>query len=861
MVGYLNRNRTTVLIVAAVVVAAYLSYFIDGPRTRSVLVFAWAYAVPLVLASMVGIIGERSGVVNIGIEGQMLAAAFAAFFAAAVSRSLLVGVLAGIGTGILMGAFLAVTTVRWRMDQIIAGVVLNIVATGLTSFYYSQGQTLPRAMPKFSVPLLSEIPLIGPAFFHNGAFALFAIVAVLVLQYLLFSSRWGLRTRAIGEHPHAADTAGVNVVALRLFNVSAAGLLAGAAGAYLSFLALAIMIFGAWHPLRAMAAALFFGFTAALASQLQADRVVDIPPQFVNLLPYVLTLVVLAVAAERVHPPAAVGQPFGGTRGGRGAGAPAGRGRPTVRQGGHLMSARHLMSAPAGPGSTAASPDHPAGRLLELDGVTRAFGAVKANTGITMHVDRGEIVALLGENGAGKSTLVKQIFGLLKPDTGTIKIKGDPRPVKNPSDAIRRGVGMVHQHFQLVPVMTVAENLILGNEPTRAGRVDLDSARTMVRELSTKYGLRVDADARVEDMPVGAQQRAEILKALSRDAELLILDEPTAVLTPQETDELLSVMRDLADRGTSIVFITHKLREVLAVADRVYVLRGGRVAGEVAAKDTDQAALARMMVGRSVVLAVDKEPSDPGDVVLQVSDLVVRDERKLPAVDGFSVNVRAGEIVGLAGVEGNGQRELVEAIAGMRKPESGSVTMLGKDITAAHPFAVHDAGVGHIPEDREKHGLVSGHTIADNLILNRFTYPQFSRRGVRDESAINDNATALREQFDIRSSGIHAHAGSLSGGNKQKIVVARELSAKPRLLVAAQPTRGVDVGSIEFIHQQIVAARDDGAAVLLVSAELDEVLSLSDRIVVIHAGRAVAQLPAEGADRAEIGRLMAGGGH
>ncbi|PIE26821.1 MAG: ABC transporter permease [Micrococcales bacterium] len=326
MVGYLNRNRTTVLIVAAVVVAAYLSYFIDGPRTRSVLVFAWAYAVPLVLASMVGIIGERSGVVNIGIEGQMLAAAFAAFFAAAVSRSLLVGVLAGIGTGILMGAFLAVTTVRWRMDQIIAGVVLNIVATGLTSFYYSQGQTLPRAMPKFSVPLLSEIPLIGPAFFHNGAFALFAIVAVLVLQYLLFSSRWGLRTRAIGEHPHAADTAGVNVVALRLFNVSAAGLLAGAAGAYLSleatstfergftagrgFLALAIMIFGAWHPLRAMAAALFFGFTAALASQLQADRVVDIPPQFVNLLPYVLTLVVLAVAAERVHPPAAVGQPF-----------------------------------------------------------------------------------------------------------------------------------------------------------------------------------------------------------------------------------------------------------------------------------------------------------------------------------------------------------------------------------------------------------------------------------------------------------------------------------------------------------------------------------------------------------------------
>lgn len=506
-----------------------------------------------------------------------------------------------------------------------------------------------------------------------------------------------------------------------------------------------------------------------------------------------------------------------------------------------------------------APPSHAPGELLALAGVSKAFGAVQANRDITMHVTRGEIVALLGENGAGKSTLVKQVFGLLRPDAGTIRIKGDAKPVKDPADAIARGVGMVHQHFQLVPVMTVAENIILGHEPHQRGRVDLESARARVRELSASFGLMVNPDAAIEDLPVGAQQRVEILKALSRDVDLLILDEPTAVLTPQETDELLMVMRDLADRGTSIVFITHKLREVLAVADRVYVLRAGAVVGEVAAAATDQAELAQLMVGRNVVLSIDKPPADPGEVVLEVSDLVVMDERRLATVNGFNLRIRAGEIVGVAGVEGNGQRELVQAIAGMRRPRSGRVTVAGRDITSSHPFAVHDAGVGHIPEDREKHGLVSGHTIADNLVLNRFTYPQFARHGIRDTVAIDANATTLRTAFDIRSGGIHSLAGSLSGGNKQKIVVARELSAKPRLLVAAQPTRGVDVGSIEFIHQQIVAARDDGAAVLLVSAELDEVLSLSDRIAVVHAGRVVAEMPGHRADRGEIGRLMAGG--
>lgn len=498
--------------------------------------------------------------------------------------------------------------------------------------------------------------------------------------------------------------------------------------------------------------------------------------------------------------------------------------------------------------------------LLDVRGVSKAFGKVQANKDLSIHVNPGEIVALLGENGAGKSTLVKQIFGLITPDEGEIVVKGDNRPIKDPSDAIARGIGMVHQHFQLVPVMTVAENIILGNEPHRGLKLDIEGARTLVKSISEKYGLEVDPDIEIEDLPVGMQQRVEILKALSRSVDLLILDEPTAVLTPQETDELLDVMRSLAASGTSIVFITHKLREVLAVADRVYVLREGQLAGEVNARDTDQAGLAQLMVGRAVVLRVDKGEPHVGDQVLDVDDLVVLDDRKLKAVNGLSLSVHAGEIVGLAGVEGNGQREFVEAIVGMRPVVSGHITLSQTDdITQTQPYHVHEAGVGHIPEDREKHGLVAGYSIADNLVLNRFDEPEFAARGVRNFESRDANAQALVDKFDIRTASIHSSAASLSGGNKQKVVVARELSAEPKLLLAAQPTRGVDVGSIEFIHNQIVAARDAGAGVLLVSAELDEILSLADRIVVIHAGRAVAEMPAKDADRQLIGRLMAGG--
>lgn len=496
--------------------------------------------------------------------------------------------------------------------------------------------------------------------------------------------------------------------------------------------------------------------------------------------------------------------------------------------------------------------------LLEIHDVSKRFGSVIANDAISLAVNEGEILALLGENGAGKSTLVKAVFGLVKPDSGVIKINGSVMESGDTAAAISSGVGMVHQHFQLVPVMSVTENLILGDEPKKFGVVNFKKARAEALELSEKYGLHVDPDAIIEDLPVGMAQRVEILKALRREVKLLILDEPTAVLTPQETDELLEVLRNLAKRGVGILFITHKLREVMAVADRIAVLRGGKLMGTTTPNESSESKLAQMMVGREVVLRVKKTQAKPKDVLLAVKNLHVNDDRKLEAVKDLSLEVHAGEILGLAGVEGNGQRELVEAICSMRPRLSGEVLVKGRSIPNMNPKAVHLAGISHIPEDREKHGLVTSYSIADNLVLNQYDQAPFARGWVRDLEKVSSNGEALVEKFDIRAPGAALTAGSLSGGNKQKVVVARELSQQLDVVVAAQPTRGVDVGSIEFIHTQLIAARDAGAAVLLVSAELDEILSLADRIAVISNGKIVATFSAQEADRNTIGRLMAG---
>ena len=497
---------------------------------------------------------------------------------------------------------------------------------------------------------------------------------------------------------------------------------------------------------------------------------------------------------------------------------------------------------------------------LEATGISKTFGSVKANDQVNLEVQKGRIHALLGENGAGKSTLVNILFGLYKADSGIVKVDGEPVDLGRPKDAIDRGIGMVHQHFQLVPVLTVAENIVLGNEPSnKANVVDIENAKEKVRELAEKYQLEVDTEATVEDLPVGTQQRVEILRSLYRNADILILDEPTAVLTPQETDHLLQVLKKLASQGVAIIFITHKLREVLEVADEVTVMRNGQVVGSTTPAETDESGLAEMMVGRSVVLRVSKETASPDATILEVINLCVQDDRELMAVNDLSLKVRSGEIFGIAGVEGNGQRELVETITGLRTADMGEILIGDTSITEFSPRQISELGVAHIPEDREKHGLIGAHSVADNLILNRYYKSPFSNRGIRQQKAIADYAKEMVEKFDIRTPSIETPSSSLSGGNKQKAIAAREFSHNAQLLVASQPTRGIDVGSIEFVHQQLINQRDQGLAVLLVSAELDEILSLSDRIGVIYRGQLIVTANATDLDRNRIGRIMTTG--
>ncbi|NUR28285.1 MAG: ABC transporter ATP-binding protein [Catenulispora sp.] len=497
---------------------------------------------------------------------------------------------------------------------------------------------------------------------------------------------------------------------------------------------------------------------------------------------------------------------------------------------------------------------------LELRGITKTFGSVAANSAIDLTVEPGEIHCLLGENGAGKSTLMNILYGLLTPDSGEIVVDGEAREFKSPRDAIAAGIGMVHQHFMLVPVFTVAENLVLGNEESRGGPLgwlDRRKARQDVKEVSARYGLPVDPDALVEDLPVGVQQRVEIVKALMRDAEVLILDEPTAVLTPQETEELFTVMRGLKAAGKSVVFITHKLREVRAVADRITVIRRGRVVGSAEPTATARE-LASLMVGRDVRLVVEKEPREPGEVALRVQGLTVRDDRGCLAVDDVSFDLHAGEVLGIAGVQGYGQTELVEAITGLR-PAEGSALLRGKELVGASPRQVLRQGLGHVPEDRQHDGLVPDFSIAENLALDEADRAPFGNALMLDLDAIARNGAERLAEFDIRAESAQTPAAALSGGNQQKVVVARALQRDPSLLIASQPTRGVDVGAMEFIHKRIIEQRDAGKPVLIVSTELDEITALSDRIAVMYRGKIVGIVPPDTSNE-ELGLLMAGSG-
>ena len=493
---------------------------------------------------------------------------------------------------------------------------------------------------------------------------------------------------------------------------------------------------------------------------------------------------------------------------------------------------------------------------LRLSGITKRFGALVANDSIDLDIRPGQIHCLLGENGAGKSTLMNVLFGLLQPDSGTISVDGVAHHIRNPKQAMALGIGMVHQHFMLVDVFTVAENLVLGREKTRAGVLDMAGARRTVRELSTRYGLDVDPDARVEDLPVGVQQRVEILKALANDARYLIFDEPTAVLTPQEIDELMLVMQALRDEGRAIVFITHKLREVKQIADVITVIRRGACVGT-AEPSTSAAELAELMVGRTVSLQVGKQNTEPGAVRLEITGLTIAGPSGAVVVDDFGLEVRGGEIVCVAGVQGNGQTELTEAMMGLITPTSGTIRLDGTPLTGLSTKRIIGAGVGFVPEDRQHDGFVGTFTVAENLVLNTFDEAPFAHGMALDLGAVTTNATQRIAEFDIRTQTTQTPAGSLSGGNQQKVVLARELSRSLALLVASQPTRGVDVGAIEFLHERIVTERDRGTAVLIVSTELDEVVALADSIVVMYRGRSVGTVPAD-TSREVLGLMMAG---
>ncbi|WP_108993407.1 ABC transporter ATP-binding protein [Paenibacillus agaridevorans] len=498
------------------------------------------------------------------------------------------------------------------------------------------------------------------------------------------------------------------------------------------------------------------------------------------------------------------------------------------------------------------------GAVVQLKGITKRFPGLVANDSIDLELKKGEIHALLGENGAGKSTLMNILFGLYQPDEGEIWINGERTVIDGASKAIELGIGMVHQHFKLVQPFTVAENIVLGDEPKKGLKIDYKLANQRVREISGRYGLKVDPQVRIQNITVGMQQRVEILKTLYRGAEIVIFDEPTAVLTVQEIEELIQIIRNLAAEGKSIIIITHKLKEVMALANTVTVIRRGKVVRTLPTSGTNERQLAELMVGRDVSFEVEKSQAKPGEVVLDIRNLRMKGDQGKPALDGTTLQVRAGEIFGIAGVDGNGQSELIYAITGMRKVQEGNVFLNGSDLTNKSPRDISTAGVGHIPEDRHKHGLVLDFSVSENMILNTYFQPEYGRYGFVDFKAMDKLAADLVGEYDVRLSGIHTDARALSGGNQQKAIIGRELHKDPDLIIAVQPTRGLDIGAIEFVHNRLVEARNGGKAILLVSFELDELYALSDRIAVMYEGKLVGEVDADNRNDEELGLLMSG---
>ncbi|WP_176728946.1 ATP-binding cassette domain-containing protein [Thermogemmatispora onikobensis] len=813
---------------------------------------------PLLLAALGGLFNELAGVLNLALEAIMLCGALAAYMGALAGHSPWVGLLLAIVVGMLVALVHAWFSVTLRVDQIVSAVGLNLFALAATAYVFrlrfgnmSQFPSAP-GFGTLSFPLLSSLPYIGPAFFQLNALVYIALALVPVTWFVLYRTTWGLALRAVGEKPLAATTVGIEVQRVRYLALLVCGALAGAGGAALvsasgvnafqenmtagrGYVAFAAIVFGRWHPLGILLGVLLFGFGDALQIRLQAYGV-NVPYQLLETLPYVITLLALMLLMRNARGPAASGQPYS------------------------TEGARALLKGATAREEQATEETAPAtaGTVLELRQIVKRFPGVVANDHVTLAIRRGEIHALLGENGAGKTTLMNIVYGLYRPDEGQILVEGRRVQIRTPREAMQLGIGMVHQHFMLIPALSILENIVLGTRPERAPLLDLRQAEQRIAQLAQSLGLEASPYERVQNLTLGQQQKVEIMKALYRGARLLILDEPTAVLTPQESEELFALLRRLRAEGVTIIFISHKLKEVMAISDRVTVMRLGRVVRTLETQQATPSELARLMVGRAVALTVAKEEAVAGEVRLRLEEVQARGGNGQAALRGISLELRAGEIHGLAGVDGNGQSELLEVLMGLRRVETGRILFEGRDITLLDTAARLDLALAHIPEDRHRQGLILDLTVAENMVLDVFDHPPYARYGWRRFRAVVARARQLMVAFDVRAPGPLTPMRHLSGGNQQKAVLARALGREPRLLIAMQPTRGLDVGAIAYVHRRIVEARDRGCAVLLISSDLDEILALSDRISVIYEGRILETLPAAAVDLTHLGLLMAG---
>ncbi len=818
---------------------------------------------PLLLAALGGLISELSGVLNLALEAMMLFGALAAYIGALAGHSPWVGLLAAMAVGIVIGLIHAWFAVGLRVNQIVSAVGLNLFALAATAFVfrllYGNVSQFPSA-PGFgsvSIPLLSSIPYIGAAFFQLNILVYLALALVPFTWFVLYRTTWGLALRSVGENPLAADTVGIQVRRVRYMALIISGALAGAGGAALvsasginafqenmtagrGYIAFAAIVFGRWHPMGVLLGTLLFGLGDALQIRLQAYGVA-VPYQLLEMLPYIITLLALFLFMRHARGPAASGVPY------------SNEGVKTAVPEIDDKTAESSQTAGSGAVSMAAHES-----ALELRQIVKRFPGILANDHVNLAIRPGEIHALLGENGAGKTTLMNIVYGLYQPDAGQILVRGQPRRIDSPREAIHLGIGMVHQHFMLIPAFSIMENIVLGTHPERAPLLDFDQAARRVEQLCRDFVLGVSPAEKVQRITVGQQQKVEIIKALYRGARILILDEPTSVLTPQESEELFNLLRRLRDEGTTIIFISHKLKEVLQISDRVTVMRLGRVIETLDAHQATPLQLAELMVGRAIALQVAKRAAPAGKVQTQIKEVYASSATGRAALQGISLDLRAGEIHGLAGVDGNGQSELVDVVMGLLRVKRGKVSFRGRDISALDTAQRIDLDLAHIPEDRHAQGLILDMNIAENLVLDVFDHTPYVWHGWRHSGAVMRRARELMQAFDVRALGPESPIRNLSGGNQQKVILARALSRSPVVLIAMQPTRGLDVGAITYVHSRIVEARDRGCAVLLISSDLDEILALSDTISVIYEGRILETMPADTVDLTRLGLLMAG---